>query len=172
MHASPDAAMKELTNRVLSTLAPMGFKKRGNTARLVKGDNVALVSFQRSQDSTREKVKFTVNLAIVFGKLLDPDSASLANMRDVDGHLRQRIGSFMEGSPDKWWIVDELADLNEITTEVSNLLVEKVAPFLIRYIRPDEIISLWKSGQSPGLTDRARIRNLANMVEYYSNTDS
>jgi Domain of unknown function (DUF4304) len=165
MASSLDAEMSAAINRVLSLLVPLGFKKSGNLARLIADNNVAILAFQRSNDSTSKAIKFTINLGIVCGALLDPEGLSLAKARDVDGHLRQRIGAFLPDHPDKWWVIDESTNVQQLTKEIADLVVEKAAPFLLRYVKFDELLTLWQSGQSPGLTEGARVRYLDELIE-------
>lgn len=167
MAGSLDSEMNEAVAGILSLLTPMGFKKSGNLARLIAGSNAAIVAFQRSKDSTSEAIKFTVNLAIVCGALLDPEGVALAKARDIDGHLRQRIGAFLPGHPDQWWIIDKSTNVQQLIKEVAGLVLEKAAPFLLRYVKSDELVSLWQSGESPGLTEAARARYLDELIAHH-----
>jgi hypothetical protein len=160
MDQSLDARMNDIVKSVFASIKPFGFKRAGKIARLLVFNNSAILAFQRSRDSTTELIKFTINLAIVSGILYDQEVKPLEKARDIDGHLRQRIGALLPEHPDKWWVIEKTTDLQQIICELSDIVSEKAIPFLLRYVKTEELLALWESGQAPGLTEGARVRLL------------
>ena len=76
------------------------------------------------------------------------------------GHLRERIGWLTPERMDKWWDISEDTDVEALASEISGLVAEKGAPYLLQYADKDSLIALWESGRSPGLTETQRLRYL------------
>jgi hypothetical protein len=47
-----------------------------------------------------------------------------------------------------------------LATEVGDLISKEAAPYIQRYLDTDEFIAPWKSGKSPSLNERQRIKYL------------
>ena len=146
---------------VAEKLCNYGFVRRGPVFRLVSQGNCAIIELQRSDKSTNERVIFTINLGIACGKLLESGPAGAAKARIIDAHLRQRIGMLLPTRPDKWW--DAVADPEPVIKEIVELLTTIGIPHLEGFLTTEALISLWESGQSPGLTAVQRDRNLAKL---------
>jgi hypothetical protein len=138
----------------------LGFVRRGNALRKIGEENIGIIEFQKSVNDSKSKILFTVNLAVVCGALLDAEQSTLAKAKSIDAHLRQRIGMLMPGRPDKWWEVTNATDVDALATEVSDLIRNEGAPYINRYLSMSELVALWESGKSPGLTAVQRSRYL------------
>ena len=117
-----------------------------------------MIGFQRSTASTANAIKFTVNFGVISKELLrrwDPD-------RDINkelistAHLRERIGTLMLDRTDHWWTINLDSSFPEVANNVSGLIIELVVPWLEKYASDANLLALWRSGQSPGLTDGRR----------------
>jgi hypothetical protein len=152
--------VNELFDRVIRTttarLQPLGFSQRGLVLRVMGQDTCGIVQFQRSTKSSKDRILFTINLGVVCGELLVNGCEGLRRARVSDAHVRQRIGSFLPRRPDRWWEITRSTDPDALALEISGLLVEEAVPFIQGLLSPGSIISLWESGQSPGITDGER----------------
>lgn len=134
----------------------MGFAKRGNSLKKKLGNNVGIIEFQRSRQNTSERLIFTINLAVIHGDLLDEWRPPLDNAVSMDGQLVERIGWLLPEGQDKWWEITKATDQDALVNEVSDLIRDKGAPYIQRYLDVDELIALWESNKSPGLTAKQR----------------
>jgi hypothetical protein len=141
----------------------LGFHRQGSILRVVRQDNAGIIEFQKSTKSTGDQILFTVNLAVICGALLEPDQPSLEKARSMGAHLRQRIGMLMPGRPDKWWEISEAVAVGALAAEVSEVIATKGAPYVTRYLDVNELVALWETGKSPGLTETQRVRYLEKL---------
>jgi len=152
---------KKVIEATAKQLQPLGLIRRGMVLRIMGQDNCGIVEFQRSTKSSKERLLFTINLGVVCGDLLDLGPAGLKKARIIDAHLWQRIGMFLPGRPDKWWEITVSTDSDALAREVADLVFEKAVPYIQRYLSTDSILTLWESGESPGLTNGQRANFLA-----------
>lgn len=159
-HAVLDQAFGQVIETTANMVVPWGFARRSAILRILSHGNSGIIEFQKSTKSSGGKLLFTINLAVVCGELLGPDQPGLEKVRSVDAHFRQRIGMLLPDRPDKWWEITEATDANALAIEVGNLISKKAAPYIQRYLDTNELIALWKSGKSPGLTETQRVKYL------------
>jgi Domain of unknown function (DUF4304) len=164
-----DDTFDEVVNLTASKMKEYGFKRRGTILKKIVDGNAAIVEFQRSQGNTSETLSFTVNLAVVCGALLDPESLSLEKAKSYHGHFRVRIGELAPSHQDLWWEIKAGTDSKALSLEVSNLVCDEGVPYILRYLSDRDLIELWESGKSPGLTDGQRLRNLKELREMTRN---
>lgn len=170
MATSLELILNDVIAQTAARLSEVGFKKSGNTFRRVFDAGTALIEFQKSRGNTKEALSFTINLAVVCGPLLEADGLTLQKARAIDGHLRQRIGILLPDRQDKWWEIDAATDVNALATEVTNTIGDIAVPYLLRYVDPHDLMALWETGQAPGLTEGARVRDL-QMLKIALGTD-
>jgi hypothetical protein len=161
--AGADAKFQSVMMLVGEALLAFGYRKSGAILRKIAGSNAAIIEFQKSRDSSREVVQFTINLAIVCGKLLDPDRASLGKAKAMEGHFRMRIGEALPGNEDLWWNIAADSNAEALAHEISRTLIERAVPLLASFEDTRELLALWKSGSSPGLTDVQRARYISEL---------
>jgi uncharacterized protein DUF4304 len=140
---------------IAAVLKPEGFKRRGKVLRALSDDIAKVVEFQKSDESNAQRILFTVNLGIVCGQLLDQERAKLRNSTSIDAHLRTRLGMLLS-TPDIWWELAPSTDWEAVTRELSQLLVATGLPYLNEYGSARDLVALWESGKSPGLTATQR----------------
>lgn len=161
-----EAQFKDVLNATWAILRDAGYSKRGTCFRIKSDGNVGMIDFQRSSDSSASAIKFTVNLGVVSGELLrrwDPEK-DLMKEGISGAHLRERIGVLMPEKEDRWWTVTSLP-VAAIKAEVANLIATLVVPFVRQHAHDSDLIALWRTGRSPGLTEGQRVRNLAMLEE-------
>ncbi|MDN2700410.1 DUF4304 domain-containing protein [Janthinobacterium sp. SUN100] len=141
-----------------------GFRRKKVTYSKNTEHQWQLVNWQISTDDLPGKIKFTINVGVhnlELAKILEEDGKP-----DVwDCHLRQRVGFLLPEHSDKWWIVDSTSPIPQaLVDELRGILREYVMPFLSGLSAKDDLLDLWKTGVSPGKTDRQRL-NFINLLE-------
>jgi hypothetical protein len=157
-----DKAFRHIVEESEKAVAALGFRRQGVTLKILRLENVGLIEFQKSAKSSDEQILFTINLAIICGRLLE-EGQSLERAKSMDAQLRQRIGGFLHGHPDKWWLVKAGTNIDALADEVANLLATEGAPYIVRYLDTTQLLALWESGKSPGITEIQRTRYLAKL---------
>ena len=152
------AAFSGMVSTVATRLSAHGFGQRGLVLHKSAGGNVALVEFQLSDKTSKERVVFTVNLGIVCGELSGAAVSRKASV--MDAHLRQRLGFLLPDRADKWWEITAQTNLIALANELSATIEERALPYLDEYLDSRSLIALWESGRSPGLTAVQRARFL------------
>jgi hypothetical protein len=163
-HTAVDAALLRVVDATADKLRPLGFTRWGMVMRLLAEGNAAIVSFQKSIYADEEELEFTVNLSIVCGGLLGPDARPISVAQEIDGHLRERIGFLLDDPDDFWWTIEPWTDSEQLAAEISDLVVTRGVPYLMRYLRTEALIELWASGEAPGMTDLEQDRFLRKLV--------
>jgi hypothetical protein len=161
--AGLDTILTHVIKNAAEEVKGLGFQRQRLTLRLLREGNAGLVEFQRSQSNTDRTLRFTINLAVVCGLLLEPRQPILEKAGSANAHLRERLGFLLPEHGDKWWEITAATDWNDLSAEVSNLIHTKAAPYVMGYLRTDALIELWKSGSSPGLTAGQRERYLRQL---------
>ena len=112
------------------------------------GDVVHLVSLQSSTASSADAVRLTVNLG-VWVSALEGDAKP-----DVwEAHWRERLGFVMEENRDVWWDAASDDQAKSAAAAISEAIRKFALPVLDTLATRADLLSLWKSGRSPGLTE-------------------
>ena len=113
-------------------LKPYGFKKDGQTLRLIWNENQlsrgAVLNFQKSAWNDRTELRFTVNL----GRKSDLGMID-SRFREWDCGLSgmERLGCLAKKYGfDQWWSITEETDMNALEQELLTLLREDAFPWL------------------------------------------
>ena len=77
--------------------------------------------------------------------------------------MRERIGAFLANPADHWWTVTGGNDAANIEEELIALLVSGAVPFLAAHLDDADLLSLWRTGRAPGLTEAQRLRNITQL---------
>jgi hypothetical protein len=142
-------------------LAPLGYKRSGLSFRLLRAPMAGLIVFQRSTSNTSECVKFTVNVGIVCGLLLN-EGVDLSKQGVWDAHNRTRLGEIIHGD-DEWWTIDSTTDVHQMAAEIAGRVCDHAVPYIERSMNSAALIALWESGASPGLTRGQARESLAKL---------
>jgi hypothetical protein len=151
-----DDKLEKLISAIGTVLKPEGFERRGKVLRALSDDIAKVIEFQKSNESNAQRVLFTLNLGIVCGQLLDSERVVLRNSTSIDAHLRTRLGMLLSTPRDMWWELTPSADWEAVASELSQLLVARGLPYLNEYGSVQDLVALWESGKSPGLTATQR----------------
>jgi hypothetical protein len=143
---------------IAEMLKPHGFRKSGLNFSALRDEAMLIIGLQSSTESTQDVLKITCNAAIQLRQLARGSRPSA-----WDAHWRKRIGFFMPEPQDFWWACasDEAAD--RAGREIAALLETIVLREMERLAVPAAMAALWKSGSSPGLTDRQRVECLSEL---------
>jgi hypothetical protein len=169
------AASLDYDNLIKQCIKPMlkvyGFSSKGHTFIIKSRGNIGLINFQKSRQSNVNKVIFTINVGIISNKLRSFFSSETNQISIEDCHWRQRIGFLLPERSDKWWIIDAQSNIDELCEEIKLSLVKYVINELEKNIYDENLIDLWRSRKSPGLTDIQRLINLSALLKIYGRYD-
>jgi hypothetical protein len=149
-----------LKEHVIPVLGGAGFKGRDPTWRLwsPQGDCV-VVNLQKSSGTTKQEVKFYVNLSVVpvpwweFWRDVRPPAKPLAMPGEVDGMIRRRLyppeddPGFRSGMWWGWCVSDEQSaqHCGQVLTSLLTIVVPELQGLLDR----EQLITLLRSGYQP-----------------------
>lgn len=160
---------KELLKALALFLKAYGYKRLGQNFYTRRDGNWGVINFQKSQTSTKDIVKFTVNLGIysqVLAKFYykwkegTPPTESAC-------HWRKRVEP---GNRVHWWVIDETTTLPSLVNEFSDIL-RLAASEIEKYITDEALRDLLLSGDRAGFTNRERLENLSVLVKRYGPFD-
>lgn len=146
-----DKEFEELLKCVGDEVCHHGYVKSGNYFRKQSGDFLSLIELQKSRDGVPGEVRFTVNLGIVWKRLLGAID-SFEKAKTVDAHLMERIGFLLDDKRDKWWVIASSSDFVLVRNELISILRDRAIPYLEKFSNAPALVGLWNSGISPGLT--------------------
>jgi hypothetical protein len=161
--ADEEVAMvpSEIRDRLREGIGPAlvahGFGGRSSTFSRPVGDVVHLVQLQGADDNSSEGARFTVNVAVWVPALSTGTTPSVA-----DAHWQVRLGLLGPERADRWWEANDLAMADAAALDIVAWVQAFALPALARIQHARDLVALWKSGESPGLTrlqaDRFRQR--------------
>lgn len=131
-------AQQLLDEVIRSGLAPVlkaqGFRKAGRTFRSTAPGCVLVVNVQASDWSTRDALRFTVNLGAFYtglGEILQTwVRPSASGPTEYQCHVRQRLGHLMPAHGDHWWELKVGAPWTGVAVEFSDAVREHGLPWL------------------------------------------
>jgi hypothetical protein len=153
-------AMKtqQLTTALKPILIGAGFAKKGESFFRKTAHFWQVINWQTSQDAIAGKYKFTVNIGLHdlrLSKLLGEEE----QRPDVwDCHYRIRLGQLLPEKGEKWWIVPDGSLDQSVIDEFDSMIRDIVIPFFDGFDSAESLLSIWKSGPSPGQTNVMRER--------------
>ncbi|MFX1707199.1 DUF4304 domain-containing protein [Chitinophaga sp. CC14] len=137
-----------------SLLKGYGYNKKGTVFYLSQGKNWGLIGFQKSRSSTKEYVRFTINVGVSSGALRrcidEDDSAQNPDMES--SHWQCRIGSLMPGHTDHWWELNQNDTDEDVIFDVIRKLKDLAIPAIQMRISDSGLIDMWKSSDYGGTT--------------------
>ena len=158
---------KEVIKALTPILKPIGFSKKGNNFYLEAGKNYGIVNFQKSRESTKDIVKFTINFGIysdVLGQL-QYDYSSSTKPEVEQCHWEARVGSFMSGSPDYWWSVSTSDNLSGTTSNVMETVQSIIVPEINKRLSDEGLLNSWMNDSYAGTTEISRFKYLTTLLK-------
>ena len=151
----------EIRDRIRDGIGPAllhhGFRGRSSTFSREVGDVFHLIQLQASGDNSSSSARFTINVAVWAPFLSSEEKPSVDN-----AHWRARLGSLSTERADLWWQADDFAMADDAARDITTRIESFAIPALDQLQSTNDLLKLWRTGQSPGLTgvqaDRFRKR--------------
>lgn len=137
-------------------LRPLGYRKSSLLFSRSLHDVVHLIEVQGSRRSTAEEAKFTVNVGVFSPMLIYPDVRATTKPSIPRAHWRQRLGVLSPENKDIWWTVRTEQQAESAVVDIATRIERFALPALGQLQQLDALVTLWKSGRSPGLTEHQR----------------
>jgi hypothetical protein len=150
-------------DQINSVLKPEGFRKTANTFSANKNDVVLFVQLQSSSKTVRTMLVATVNFGIVSLVIAEKEGIK-SKVKFLDSHWRERIGFFLPKPFDKWWEIQSEQEAVAAGLEISQIIEKQTLPKLYTLSSTNNLVALWQSGRSPGMTEFQR-KNLLALAE-------
>ncbi|UZT99168.1 DUF4304 domain-containing protein [Chryseobacterium fluminis] len=135
---------KEIIKEIAPFLKEKGFKKKGNTFFINLNKNYGIINLQKSQDSNKDEIKFTINFGVysdLLGQIVDFDYDS-SEVPDVwSCQWQVRIGDFMPNLPDFWWKVQVGDDLSEVISDIIYNMQKIILPEIGKRLTDEELMN-------------------------------
>jgi hypothetical protein len=157
---------KELIKTLTPLLKHKDFSKKGNNFYLELGKNYGVVNFQRSRESTKDVVKFTINFGVysdVLGRL-QYDYSESVKPEVEQCQWEARVGFFMRGSPDYWWEINVLDNLSSVTFNVMEAVQNIIVPEINKRLSDEGLIWCWMNESYAGTTEIGRFKYLTTLL--------
>jgi hypothetical protein len=165
---------KELIKALTPILKSMGVSKKGNSFYLEAGKNYGVVNFQKSRESTKDVIKFTINFGIysdILGQLQYGYNSS-AKPEVEQCHWGARVGDFMPGSPDYWWNASTSDNLSGITSNVMNTVQSIIMPEINKRLSDEGLLTSWMNDGYAGTTEIGRFKYLTTLLKAKGDLDT
>lgn len=158
---------KAIIKEVNLPLKQMGFIRKGNSFYLQAHNNFGVINFQKSRESTKEVVKFTINFGVysdVLGRLLYGYNNSVKPVVD-QCHWHARVGAFMTGSPDFWWVIKESDDLIRVVSNVMDIVQNIAISEINKRLSDEGLIQCWMNEVDAGTTEIGRFKYVTTLLK-------
>ncbi|KPJ65105.1 MAG: hypothetical protein AMJ43_11410 [Coxiella sp. DG_40] len=156
-----------IEKHVLPFLEELGFRRFGDSFKIIVSGNIGIIDFQKSNKSTNNHVFFTVNLAVILHSLYEFEGfhTPIEKLREENGHWRERLGYLLPERSDVWWEVSKDTDMDAIGHELVLIIKDYAIPEIMQYISDENLMNLWIEGKSPGLTNIQRLEYLTVLLK-------
>jgi hypothetical protein len=158
---------KEIITEINLPLKQMGFIKKANSFYLEAHKNFGVINFQKSRESTKEAVKFTINFGVysdVLGQL-QYDYNSSVKPEVEQCHWLARVGAFMAGSPDYWCEAKASDDLKIVASKVMDIVQNIAIPEINKRINDEGLVNSWMSETFAGTTEIGRFKYVTTLLK-------
>lgn len=137
--------LKQLVSAIHPDLKAYGFAKTGNYFHLKRDNNWGVINFQKSQGSTKEITRFTINIGTCSNAIRQfDDYESSKRPATYDCHWSFRIGHLIPENYDKWWDIDNTVGLPiSLIEEIRTALLQFGIPAIEQHISDNQLIELW-----------------------------
>ena len=136
--------LKEIIKSITPFLKEKGYRKKGNTFFINPDKNYGIINFQKSQDSHRDEIKFTINFGVysnLLGQIVDFDYDN-SEVPDVWAcQWLVRIGDFMLNQPDFWWQIQAGDDFSEIISNIIDNIQNIILPEISKRLTDEDLMN-------------------------------
>ncbi|HLO45105.1 MAG TPA: DUF4304 domain-containing protein [Leadbetterella sp.] len=158
---------KEFITKINQPLKQMGFIKKGNSFYLQVNKNYGVINFQKSRESTKEEIKFTINFGVysdVLGQL-QYDYNNSVKPEVEQCHWLARIGAFMKDSPDFWWEAKISDDLKSVASIVMDIVQNIAMPEINKRLNDEGLINCWMNEAFAGTTEIGKFKYVTTLLK-------
>lgn len=148
-----------LLKRVDQSISDLGWRRLGGKFLFDLPYGNARILFRKSVKTTHAISVFTADFQIVHDKISNT-LRDLGFISFCEFQYSQRLGFFLESPEDKWWSISNDSDLDAAHSEVINIINDYVMKKVYSVSSEEDLVSMWISGSSPGLTHVQRICSL------------
>ncbi|WP_457356550.1 DUF4304 domain-containing protein [Roseateles sp. P5_D6] len=145
---------------VYALLKPLGYRKSSALFRREIGDVVHLIEVQASVSNKVGDASFTVNIGVFAPELVYADVRDVTSPSIPLAQWRTRLGQLAPESQDLWWCATTRVDAEAAAKDIVERIEKHALPALAALPDLASLGSVWKSGRSPGLTERQRVEFL------------
>lgn len=145
----------------------MGFIKKGNSFYLQVNKNYGVINFQKSRESTKEEIKFTIKFGVysdVLGQL-QYDYNNSVKPEVEQCHWLARIGAFMKDSPDFWWEAKISDDLKSVASIVMDIVQNIAMPEINKRLNDEGLINCWMNEAFAGTTEIGKFKYVTTLLK-------
>ena len=162
-HMSPAELKKPILAHVQSLLRPVGYRRAGSVFSRTSEDLVHLVEVQSSRSNTDLEARFTVNIGIFAPAVVYADVRDTTRPSIPGAHWRRRLGSLSLEKKDLWWSARTRAEAETVAHDITDCLALNALRALAELPNLQALAAVWKSGNSPGITEHQRMDFLARL---------
>jgi len=128
-------------------LSSRGFGYKSSLFSRPSEDVIHLLQLQGSDENTRAASHFTVNVGVWSSALVPEEKPSFAR-----AHWQQRLGFLSPERRDLWWHAADAEQARAIGSEIAERVERYALPALALLPNSRSLLTLWRSGSSPGIT--------------------
>lgn len=158
---------KNFKECLANSLVPFGFAARGDMLFRAVRDTMLVLEIQKDlKHSTKEEIRFTINVGLSIDVLRSSDSINgLSFVPSPDKcHWRTRLGRLLLTESDVWWSIHDEQSATAVCEEVVIGLIRVALPKVEAIASSQSLATLWKDGRGRGLTEYERRVNLAKLL--------
>jgi len=160
---SYDQLLKECISPFLKA---HGYKKKAALYYSTNSEgNVLVIDFQKSRKSEKDRIEFTINVAVSSNRIATFCGTQAVPPCLDDCHWKTRIGHLLPEKQDKWWTIEPSTPLNELCSTMKCLLEQYAFKAIAENSSDQNLRDLWLSGNSPGLTNIQRLIYLSVLLK-------
>jgi hypothetical protein len=157
---------KNLIDDLKAKLKQHGFIKKGNVFYLTPNENFGVIEFQKSRDSTKDNIKFTINVGTCSNVLMKiKEEDKFKGFQFDQCHWKTRIGRLLPVNTDYWWNINNQTNAAELTEEVYRIIIDIAVPEMMNHITDEMLIETWKKQVAGGLTEYQRMINVVSLLK-------
>ena len=154
----PDATMSakivltEAAKRLAAELKGLGYKRSG--LRFVRQgiEVISLIELQVGRSSTPKELSFALNFGVIVISLADGEATKPTyTVCPWGGRVSGR------DTTERWWTVRESDSVEELSHQLVTVVSRDVLPEIDSNQTEEALITLWRSGRSPGLVEAQRL---------------
>jgi len=148
-------------------LIEQGLHRRGDVLTKAMPEAVLVFELQKdSKNSSKEAVRFTVNVGIFLNALraFRCNDAAQADPSADQCHWRARLGRLTPAQADVWWTIRNDEEAKVLCDEIAKSISVDALPRIEGLTTADAFVDAWRSDKGQGLTEYERRANLARLL--------